>query len=106
MNSPTINITPRRSAIFLGSWVLAYCAGFPSRPDTILNIDTDSISYSLGEAEGYIIAAFIIGSVMLSFVDHKVGAIEPVNLRIAYVIVGGFLTIISVLTWNLVMAGG
>ena len=106
MTTPTVNISPVRLAIFVGSWAVAYFLGFFTRPEHILGIDSDSLWYSFGEAEGSMLIGFIVGSIMFSFVDHKIGDMDPINLRIAYVIVGLFLMCSTVYFWNLVMRGG
>ncbi|MFT4550217.1 MAG: H+/Cl- antiporter ClcA [Verrucomicrobiales bacterium] len=53
----------------------------------------------------YCIVAFLTGAVCVSFIEHKIGHVDPVNLRVAYIIFGVALMLLGILWHHSLVSG-
>ena len=94
----SINPTPLRLGILVAClaafWSLG---GFTPLEDRIET--TSRLHVKSQRAWFHCVIAFVAGAVSVSLVDHKVGLLDPINLRFAYILLGIALMVLGIL-WN------
>ena len=99
----SVTITPLRLALLVACLVTFWVLGGFTPIDS--HLEAGRPSAKAHKAWFYCILAFVTGAICVSVIDHKVGLIDPTNLRFAYIIGGIALMILGIL-WHQSLVSG
>ena len=100
----SVCLTPVRIGLFVACMALFWFLGGFDPLDAGLSEDYQPHQKSL-RAWLMCIAAFVGGAVSVSFIEHKVGHVDPTNLRFAYILFGIALMVLGILWHHSLVTG-
>ena len=99
-NGPRIRLSKGNVIIFTVAWAVYWALGGFSFPDKKAGVPDSVYFDSVSEVWLYSTAMYVLGSVSLGLVEHKVGFLVPVSIRVAYIAFGLLLMAGGIIWWN------
>lgn len=96
---PRIKLSRRNVFLFAACWLVFWILGGFSWPENTLGATQSAHDSAVSEAWSYCIYLYLAGAVSLSLVEHKIGEIEPVSIRVVYALAGAGLMAGGLLWW-------
>lgn len=96
---PGVRLGRKNLFLFAGCLLVFWILGGFSWPDNTMGAPRQAFDSNLSEAWSYCFLMYLAGAVSLSLVDHRIGLVEPVSIRIVYVLAGTGLMAGALLWW-------
>ena len=96
---PGIKLNRKNVFLFAGCWMVFWIFGGFSRPENTLSATPGTFDSSVSEVWSYCFTMYLAGALSLSLVEHRIGQVEPVSIRVVYVLAGAGLMTGGLLWW-------
>lgn len=96
---PTIKLSRKNVFLFAACWLAFWNLGGFSWPESTSGMARSAHDSAVSEAWSHCFFLYLAGAVSLSLVEHRIGLIEPVSIRVVYALAGAGLMAGGLLWW-------